>query len=394
MGNDCSCNVHQEPSEVVITTILEGGTRLNMPPLQENKLVVEDLQLFHVDFETLATLNPSLAKNLFFQSLARGYLTRTSVKQDMESQHLLSLIRLLSKRYLANRFFTTLHKENLFGKYKILSGSINDKTLEPISEVEKQLQEILPLQKIINENLVEIDKGVYYQGQWRNKKKHGYGILVEEDCSKYIGRFKNDKKSGEGWLFWPNGDYYSGNFEDNCIHGKGEVKCNDGRVISGVFNSGRLGGSAKERWQNGCTYEGSFDNLEKSGFGVLTIPFYSTYAGEFANNTLNGKGFLKFEDGKSYEGEWKNGKMHGFGKFRWPNGKYYEGHYDEDKKNGIGKLVYPDKKVYNGEWKDDVQHGKATYTYFDMKKKRMRTMNSLWENGMRVEWLKKDGNHY
>ena len=394
MGNNCNCDASEEPREMQITTNIEGKVKHQVPLMQENKPVVEDPQMFCVEFETLATLNPPLAKNLFFQSLARGYLSRTSVKQSMEAQLSIALIQSLSKRYLTSRFFSTLLEENLFGKYRILPGSIDEKTIEPISALEEQLQESLPLQKIINETMVRLAKGVYYQGQWKNKKKHGYGIIVEKDNSKYIGKFKNDQKSGEGWLFWPNGDFYSGNFKKNQIHGEGEIKCSDGRVISGVFHTGKLAGSAKEIWQNGCTYEGNFDNLEKSGYGVLTIPFHSTYSGEFENNTLNGKGFLKFEDGKSYNGEWKNGRMHGFGKFKWPNGKYYVGNYVEDKKHGIGKLVYPDKKMYNGEWKDDLQHGKATYTFFDLKKKRMRTMNSLWENGMRVEWLKKDGSYY
>ena len=86
--------------------------------------------------------------------------------------------------------------------------------------------------------------------------------------------------------------------------------------------------------------------------------------------------------------------MHGMGKFEWPNGRVYSGSYVNDKKHGEGKMIYPDKKIYNGEWADDTQHGKAVFTYFDKKKKRLRSMRSMWENGVRVEWLNKDGNPY
>ena len=55
----------------------------------------------------------------------------------------------------------------------------------------------------------------------RNKKKkerHGFGILIWPDGSKYVGYWKHDKANGKGRLIHSEGDIYEGNLVyGNCI---------------------------------------------------------------------------------------------------------------------------------------------------------------------------------
>ena len=44
-----------------------------------------------------------------------------------------------------------------------------------------------------------------YIGEWKNKKKHGYGEFIWPE-KKYIGFYVNDKKEGFGITAWKNGN--------------------------------------------------------------------------------------------------------------------------------------------------------------------------------------------
>ena len=41
----------------------------------------------------------------------------------------------------------------------------------------------------------------YYFGEWKNKKKHGFGEFIWPE-KKYVGFFSNDKKEGLGIIIW------------------------------------------------------------------------------------------------------------------------------------------------------------------------------------------------
>ena len=40
--------------------------------------------------------------------------------------------------------------------------------------------------------------GSVYEGEWKNGKKHGKGVKINEDGTKYDGDYKNDKPHGSG----------------------------------------------------------------------------------------------------------------------------------------------------------------------------------------------------
>lgn len=55
------------------------------------------------------------------------------------------------------------------------------------------------------------DEGSIYKGEWNIQgKKHGYGILVTKEGSKYEGFWKNDQLDGVGRFIEKRGNYYDG----------------------------------------------------------------------------------------------------------------------------------------------------------------------------------------
>jgi hypothetical protein len=316
---------------------------------------------------------PGCQLALSLQAACRGYLVR---RQEKKSQN-----------------------RKLFGIYNYASGNVSDKTLSSISTIEETIRSTRTVyieESIKDQALVEIEKNVFYQGQWNQgtKSKEGFGVLIDKDGSKYMGNFKNNQKSGYGVLIWPNNSYFEGEFQNGVINGLGHLFNANGQVLKGRFLNGKLTGKGSEKCQDGISYKGDFVNSKKHGKGTLTIPGLSVYKGQFVNDTFEGQGTLLYNDGKSYSGMFQGGHMHGIGTFKWPSGKIFKGNYINGEKNGIGKMIYTDQRIYNGEWVDDQPHGKAIYTFWDAGKKRLRNVNSKWENGVKICLLKHDWSEY
>ena len=51
-----------------------------------------------------------------------------------------------------------------------------------------------------------------YEGEWKNGKRDGFGILCWGEESKFMGYFEDDKVIGYGKLWQDNGDMYKGNW--------------------------------------------------------------------------------------------------------------------------------------------------------------------------------------
>ena len=49
-----------------------------------------------------------------------------------------------------------------------------------------------------------------YQGEEKNGKKEGFGIMLYENRNRYEGEFKDDKRNGIGITYVHNGDRYEG----------------------------------------------------------------------------------------------------------------------------------------------------------------------------------------
>ena len=50
------------------------------------------------------------------------------------------------------------------------------------------------------------------EGEFRNDKFHGHGILYDTHGNKYEGTFKDNLREGYGKFTWQSGDTFIGNF--------------------------------------------------------------------------------------------------------------------------------------------------------------------------------------
>ena len=74
---------------------------------------------------------------------------------------------------------------------------------------------------------------ITYKGDLRNGKKHGRGVQIYADKSRYEGTWKNDMAHGYGKLEFANGDVYEGTWLNDKAHGNGTYKHASGLVYKG-----------------------------------------------------------------------------------------------------------------------------------------------------------------
>ena len=152
-----------------------------------------------------------------------------------------------------------------------------------------------------------------YSGDWKENKKHGYGIKIYDNKDKYEGYWENDLRNGKGtyWL---------------CI--------------------------GKNKYRK--LYTGDWKNNQKEGHGIYFYKDGSCYDGEWKNSKRDGKGLMIYANEDIYQGSWKEDKKHGHGILEKSNGDKYYGYWNSDMKEGQGYYWYSKTgKVYLGEWHED-----------------------------------------
>lgn len=166
--------------------------------------------------------------------------------------------------------------------------------------------------------LIVLDDGTEYTGEWQNNLRHGHGIHYTAE-GMYEGEFVDDMYEGKGeyWLWSP---------VTNCDE-KGKWL-----LYTGDWIGGRYAGEGISYEKNGDTYQGQFYRGKKSGEGTM---FYAN-------------------DDK-YTGEWENDMRNGRGELVKANGDTFVGFYKDDKRNGEGVLhIEKTKRRLEGVWENDM----------------------------------------
>lgn len=151
--------------------------------------------------------------------------------------------------------------------------------------------------------------GSQYKGEWLNDKKHGFGIQINPDNTKYEGDWEDDTYTGRGTLW---------------------IK------------------KTKKISDNGS--------------------YVRQYVGSWYRNKRHGQGIFYYDNGEIYRGEWENNLRCGQGKFESKNGDIYNGNYYNDMKHGHGIMSYSNGNIYDGTWYEDKKEGKGIYYYASTKK--------------------------
>ncbi|OMJ82628.1 hypothetical protein SteCoe_16608 [Stentor coeruleus] len=319
---------------------------------------------------------------LKLQNLLRGYIDRKSC------QKLLTITLHSNNKQFSEQPMTKNDEEILRTELKeIPMNLVPDYTTSATRAVQARLgkftvKETSDNVKKVKRGPVEMENGAIFTGEWSlENHRHGFGIQIWNDGSKYEGEWRMDKANGCGRLIHADGDVYEGRWKDDKAHGYGVYIHTDGARYEGNWENDKQHGQGAETWTDGARYEGSYKNGKKEGRGKFSWADGSMYEGEFYDNNIDGVGVYVWGDGRRYEGQWKANKMHGQGIFSWSDGRSYSGEYFDDKKHGYGVFMWPDGRKYEGQWANGKQQGKGIYTNSDGTVK-----EGEWKDGKRIKW--------
>lgn len=83
--------------------------------------------------------------------------------------------------------------------------------------------------------------GSEYKGEWNNEgQRHGFGILLLHDGTKYMGEFENGLCHGLGVMIFPDGSKYEGEFNHGRYNNLGVFTRCDRMKYEGEFTDGKV----------------------------------------------------------------------------------------------------------------------------------------------------------
>lgn len=149
--------------------------------------------------------------------------------------------------------------------------------------------------------------GSVYEGEVRNNKRHGKGVLTFINHAVYEGEWFDGQMQGYGCLNYPDGRLgYQGSFWKDQFHGKG-ILYNEtpAEGFDGPFNYEDF----TQLGDNWTMYDGEFEYDKKHGKGILSLVNGEKYEGEFANDTVHGRGTFLTKNNEIIHGIWIKGKL-------------------------------------------------------------------------------------
>ncbi len=256
--------------------------------------------------------------------------------------------------------------------------------------------------------------GAVYEGNFKNGKCDGKGILTFSNGNKYLGDWQQDKRHGEGKLAFNEGHVYIGGFVSSKMRGKGIMNYANGDIYDGNWENDRPNGSGKYRFQNGDRYVGNFLNGSFDGHGTMHYGDGSRYEGFWKESKKHGRGTLFLYDGAVQYGTWTNGNRTdapdaeivnavvnsrpsagsaavsaemqrncntafcngGLGTFRYGDGSVYQGSFRNGSPEGQGTVTYANGDRYEGMWRNHAPHGQGVMRYVNG-----RVLGAVFQNG-------------
>jgi len=203
---------------------------------------------------------------------------------------------------------------------------------------------------------------VFYKGEVKNDKPHGYGETKLWNETTYKGNFKDGMFDGYGEINYSNGNSYKGEFKDSFEDGKGTFTFKSGNVYIGDFKHGKFDGNGQITYSNGNSYKGGFTAGRYDGYGEINYSNGNSYKGEINNGIFEGKGIYSFSNNDFYKGSFKDGVYDSFGEFTIGLGTFY-GYFEKGKPSGKNALFfYKNNDKYEGEFRDIYPNGKGKIT--------------------------------
>lgn len=173
------------------------------------------------------------------------------------------------------------------------------------------------------------DKNKSYTGEWNESKRHGKGILYYDatGTSYYDGDWVDGKKCGFGIRRFSNGNMYEGNWSNDTRNGKGTMYWyNLGQEYTGQWLNGIQNGHGENTWY--------LKRVTKSQY-----PLRNHYIGDFIDGERSGYGIFYYANSAIYEGCWRENMKHGHGTFKFKNGATFRGQFKNDRMVEFPNLI-------------------------------------------------------
>ena len=121
------------------------------------------------------------------------------------------------------------------------------------------------------DDVLSLNEGMFLTNAINDFNKIKYSnekqILYYDD-GRYEGDVKNDKIEGKGIMYYNNGDRYEGDYKNDKKEGKGNYYWNDGTRYEGDWKNGKREGKGIYYWNDGTRYEGDYKNDKAEGKGI------------------------------------------------------------------------------------------------------------------------------
>jgi hypothetical protein len=207
-----------------------------------------------------------------------------------------------------------------------------------------------------------------YEGEFAEGKIHGRGLFSFSDGSRYDGEFREGKRWGLGLYTSKEGEkgmLYNGEWRDNICSGKGFWRDGNGNSYDGDWDRNMRHGSGVHYCSNGYIYDGQWKNNVPEGRGIAIYPvskiffiymifvvvavvvvtfllfFLITLVLTSIFFLVFVFSFSFFQDKSKFEGVFKGGRREGRGTYHFNNGAVYEGRFRDDQIDGMGTFNMP-----------------------------------------------------
>lgn len=172
------------------------------------------------------------------------------------------------------------------------------------------------------EDLFQVSSGHVYIGRSKDLLPSGYGLYIFPTGAFYEGQWSDGMRTGFGRSMSRNTWGYKGEFRYDLMNGRGAIDC----FVDDLGGVGHC-----------CLYEGEFLNGMRHGYGAMTLsdgtvilarhesdrilmnnvaisyPDGSHYEGATNGHLADGGGILHFADGTAYADRWLQGRPSGHG---------------------------------------------------------------------------------
>jgi hypothetical protein len=133
--------------------------------------------------------------------------------------------------------------------------------------------------------------------------------VIQGKNFKYDGQVKDGRKHGKGILIFSRGDKYDGQWENDQMHGQGTYSYADGEKYSGQWQNGRMHGKGTYTFRNGDRYVGEFRDDQKHGPGTYYFKNGDRWDGHYVRNAKDGEAVYTWASGQSKREVWRNGEQ-------------------------------------------------------------------------------------